>query len=779
MTLEILIVLLILGIAGVLFVTDRIRMDLVALLVLVTLTFTQLVTPAEALSGFSNPAVVTVWAVLILGGALSRTGVASLIGVRMLKFVGTNDIKMIAVIMVVAGFLSGIMNNIGVASLFLPVVIVIARRTKKAPSKLLIPLSYATLLGGLMTLIGTPPNILISGSLRQAGLEPFGMFDFTPVGLFVMLAGVLFMVFVGRHILPTRDITQETGGDKDTDYSAMYDLHERIFTIRVPESSKLAGKPLSESRLSSALGLNVIAILRGSAIQPVTDPNAIILGGDRLLVEGRNDRLEDILGKQHLELEAEHLALQNLVSAEIGLIELTVSSDSPLVNQTLAGIGFRDRFDLIVLAIRRGHHLWRTHLEGIHFQTGDILLAQARRVDFDSFDNYSNWFSTNALTEGIYHLEERLMMVRLRKDSSLVGKSLVESRFGEAFELGIMGIIRDGDVQLMPAPNEILMAGDILMVKGKQESLLAVEGLQNLVIDKNPPDMDTLEAEGFGMVEAILSPHTTLAGKSLQELNFRTKYGLNVLAIWREGKAYRTDLRDMALRFGDALLLYGLREKAILLGDEPDFIVLAEGAGEKPRLKKAPVALTIMALVLMPVILGWVDIAIAAVTGVVLMVLTRCLTMEEAYRSIQLNAVFLIAGMLPLGIAMEKTGAAQFLAEGMVSLVGGYGPMAVMAGLFILVSLASQVMPNPAVAVLLAPIALSTAADLGVSPYPLMMTVAISASASFLSPVGHTSNLMIMGPGGYKFGDFIKVGLPLTLVVMIVVLLVTPLFWPF
>jgi di/tricarboxylate transporter len=749
MTLEILIVLLILGIAGVLFVTDRIRMDLVALLVLVTLTFTQLVTPAEALSGFSNPAVVTVWAVLILGGALSRTGVASLIGVRMLKFVGTNDIKMIAVIMVVAGFLSGIMNNIGVASLFLPVVIVIARRTKKAPSKLLIPLSYATLLGGLMTLIGTPPNILISGSLRQAGLEPFGMFDFTPVGLFVMLAGVLFMVFVGRHILPTRDITQETGGDKDTDYSAMYDLHERIFT------------------------------LRGSAIQPVTDPNAIILGGDRLLVEGRNDRLEDILGKQHLELEAEHLALQNLVSAEIGLIELTVSSDSPLVNQTLAGIGFRDRFDLIVLAIRRGHHLWRTHLEGIHFQTGDILLAQARRVDFDSFDNYGNWFSTNALTEGIYHLEERLMMVRLRKDSSLVGKSLVESRFGEAFELGIMGIIRDGDVQLMPAPNEILMAGDILMVKGKQESLLAVEGLQNLVIDKNPPDMDTLEAEGFGMVEAILSPHTTLAGKSLQELNFRTKYGLNVLAIWREGKAYRTDLRDMALRFGDALLLYGLREKAILLGDEPDFIVLAEGAGEKPRLKKAPVALTIMALVLMPVILGWVDIAIAAVTGVVLMVLTRCLTMEEAYRSIQLNAVFLIAGMLPLGIAMEKTGAAQFLAEGMVSLVGGYGPMAVMAGLFILVSLASQVMPNPAVAVLLAPIALSTAADLGVSPYPLMMTVAISASASFLSPVGHTSNLMIMGPGGYKFGDFIKVGLPLTLVVMIVVLLVTPLFWPF
>lgn len=776
---DIIIVLIILGIAGVLFVTDRIRMDLVALLVLVSLTLARLVTPAEALSGFSNPAVVTVWAVLILGGALSRTGVANLIGSRMLKIVGTSDIKIVTVIMVVAGFLSGIMNNIGVASLFLPVVMAMARRTKRAPSKLLMPLSYATLLGGLMTLIGTPPNILISGSLREAGLEPFRMFDFTPVGLFVLLAGILFMVFVGRHILPTRDISREVAGDEGTDYSALYNLHERIFVIRVPEGSKLAGKHMIESRLGPALGLNVIAILRGGQVQPAMDPNTVIQAGDRLLVEGKNDRLEGMLGQQHLELEDERLALQNLVSAEIGLVELSVSPDSPLVGQTLTGIEFRDRFGLIVLAIRRGSYLWRTNLEVIHFQPGDILLAQARRADIDSLEGYSNWFTTSTLTEGVYNIEERLMMVRMRPDSSLVGKSLVESRFGEAFELGVLGIIRVGSVHLMPDPGEILMAGDILMVKGKQESLLTVEGFQNLEIEKKPIDMDALESEGVGMIEAILSPHTTLAGKSLQELNFRAKYGLNVLAIWREGRAYRTNLRDMALRFGDALLLYGPRDKATLLGGEPDFIVLLEGAQETPRLKKAPVALAIMALVLIPVILGWVEIAIAAITGVVLMVLTRCLTMEEAYRSIQLNAVFLIAGMLPLGIAMEKTGAAQFLAEGIVSIVGGFGPMAVMAGLFVLVSLASQVMPNPAVAVLLAPIALSTAADLGVSPYPLMMTVAMSASAAFLSPVGHTANLMVMGPGGYKFSDYIKVGLPLTLVVMVVVLLVTPLFWPF
>jgi len=225
-------------------------------------------------------------------------------------------------------------------------------------------------------------------------------------------------------------------------------------------------------------------------------------------------------------------------------------------------------------------------------------------------------------------------------------------------------------------------------------------------------------------------------------------------------------------------LLYGPRTKLQVLGSDPDFLVLTEAAQEEPRSKKAPLALAIMAAVLIPVIFGWLPIAIAAIAGVVLMILTGCLSMDEAYRSIQLNAIFLIAGMLPMGIAMQKTGAAQFLAEGMVSIVGPFGPLAIMAGLFILAALASQVMPNPAVAVLLAPIALNTATNMDISPYPLMMTVAISASAAFLSPVGHSANVLVMGPGGYKFADYFKVGLPLTLLIAVVVVLVLPVFWP-
>lgn len=215
-----------------------------------------------------------------------------------------------------------------------------------------------------------------------------------------------------------------------------------------------------------------------------------------------------------------------------------------------------------------------------------------------------------------------------------------------------------------------------------------------------------------------------------------------------------------------------------MLASDPDFLVLAEEIQEPPRLKKIPVALLIMIGVLLPVLFGWLPIYISAVAGAALMILTGCLNMDEAYRFIEWKAVFLMAGMLPLGIAMESTGTAQVLASGVISLVGDLGPMAILASIFLLTALASQVMPNAATAVLLFPIALNTAADLGISPYPLMMTVAVSASASFLSPVAHAANVLVMGPGGYRFRDYLKVGIPLTLVVMAVTMVILPIFWP-
>jgi di/tricarboxylate transporter len=279
-------------------------------------------------------------------------------------------------------------------------------------------------------------------------------------------------------------------------------------------------------------------------------------------------------------------------------------------------------------------------------------------------------------------------------------------------------------------------------------------------------------------VEAILSPRTTLVGKTLRQLNFREKYGLSALSVWREGKAYRSNLRDMALRFGDALLLLGPRDKLRVLGHEPDFIVLTGTAQEELRLEKMKFSILIMGGVLLPVIIGWVPIYIAAVIGAALMVLFGCLSMDEAYRQIEWKAVFLIAGLLPLGTALDQTGTARLIAEGVVTLVGPFGPRAVMLGLVALTFLGTCFVPTAALVVLMAPIVLSTSTNMGLSPYAFMMAIAMAASASFMTPISHPANILVMGPGGYRFWDYFKVGGLLTLVVLIVIMFVLPVFWP-
>jgi di/tricarboxylate transporter len=281
-----------------------------------------------------------------------------------------------------------------------------------------------------------------------------------------------------------------------------------------------------------------------------------------------------------------------------------------------------------------------------------------------------------------------------------------------------------------------------------------------------------------GLVETILSPQTTLAGMTLRQLNFREKYGLSVLAIWREGKIYRSNLRDMALRFGDALLLLGPHNKLQMLGSERDFIVLTGTAQEELRLEKMKFSILIMVGVLLPVFLGWVPIYIAAVIGAALMVLFGCLSMDEAYRQIEWKAVFLIAGLLPLGTALDQSGAARMIAEGVVTFVGPFGPRAVMLGLVALTFLATCFIPTAALVVLMAPIVLSTSANMGLAPNALLMAVAMAASASFMTPISHPANILVMGPGGYRFMDYFKVGGLLTVVVLIVIMFILPVFWP-
>lgn len=785
MSAEIITVLAILVAVIILLVMEWTPLEVLAMLVMGILAITGIVTPKEALAGFSNPAVVTIWAVFILSGGLTRTGIANILGRQLLKVAGGGERLLVVIIMVIAGGLSAFMNNVAVAALMLPVVMDIARKTGRSPSILLMPLAYGSLLGGLTTMIGTPPNILVSEALRDNGLKPFGLFDFSPVGLLVMVGGIAFITLIGTRMLPKHDLSQETAG-QTRDFRSAYQLKDHLFQIGIPKHSFLVGKTLSKSRIGAALRLNVIGISRENQTLLAPPITEVIQADDQLIVEGNLDQIREMNHWGQLLAEEEAVDPAILFTHDMQVARLRIKPGSAYENQTLSDIGFRNRFGLNVLGIDRERRQINEDLKKRALQAGDVLMVHGPEKALTDLGQHAPFQAPAILSPSdVAHsvvLSDRLRRLRVPETSKLVGLSLGESRLGDAVDVQILVIIRRDGTARVPASSDRFEAGDQLIVAGTTDmiSILLMQGLEGIFIesDTHRPDQSTIEDDRVGLVEATLSPHSVLTGMSLREINFRDKYGLTVLAIWRKGKVYRDALREMPLQFGDALLLYGPWEKLNLLGREPDFLVLTETAQQVPREKKAKVALAIMAAVLLPVILGWLPIYIAVVVGAACMILTGCLTMEEAYRYIEWKAVFLIAGMLPLGTALDNTGAARLLAEGVVGVVGPFGPYAVLGGLMLITFMATSIIPTAALVVLMVPIALKTAVGLGIPPHPLMMGIAMAASSSFTSPVSHPANVLVMGPGGYRFIDYIKLGLPLTLVVFVILMIAIPVFWP-
>ena len=785
MSMEIITVLVILVAVIIFLVTEWAPLEVLAMLVMGVLAVTDIITPKEALAGFSNPAVVTIWAVFILSGALTRTGIANILGRQLLKVAGRTEAILVVIIMIISGALSAFMNNVAVAALMLPVVMDIARKTNHSPSILLMPLAYGSLLGGLTTMIGTPPNILVSEALRDNGLRAFTLFDFSPVGLFVMAGGIAFVVLIGTRILPKHNLAQESSGRQD--FRSQYRLQENLFQIKIPGDSALVGKTLLKSRLGAALGFNVICITRENKTLLAPPITEVIQAEDLMIVKGNPDQIHEMNNwGQLLTVAGDTGGQQTLFSHGMQVAQLRLRPGSRLENQTLSEIRFRNRFGLNVLAIRRGELQLDEDLKKQAVKVNDILIVHGPSDKIKALEENADFLPPEDITandlQHYANLDDRLRQLHVSAGSKLIGVTLKNSRMGDAVDVQILCIIRQDGTALIPTSEDCFEAEDRLIVTGRQDmiSILLLQGLKGVFIEDKThrPDPSIIEDNQVGLVEVMLSPHTVLSGMTLQQMNFREKYGLSVLAIWRKGKAYRDGLRDMPLQFGDALLLYGQWEKINLLSREPDFLVLTETGQKIPREEKAKVALAVMAAVLVPVVMGWLPIYIAVVIGAAAMVLSRCLTMEEAYRYIEWKAVFLIAGMLPLGTALDKTGAARILAEGVVGVLGPFGPLAVLFGLMAITFIATSIIPTAALVVLMVPIALKTAASLGISPYGLMMGIAMAASSSFTSPISHPANVLVMGPGGYRFIDYIKVGAPLTLVVMIILLVTIPIFWP-
>ena len=380
------------------------------------------------------------------------------------------------------------------------------------------------------------------------------------------------------------------------------------------------------------------------------------------------------------------------------------------------------------------------------------------------------------LTEA-YALEERLSEVLIPAESPLAGQSLADSQIGARLGLSILAICRNDQLVCMaPGPEQVLEVGDTLLVAGRPERVQKLNELGAKVLDVDMPE-NGQHIDQIVLSEVVLAPRSNAAGHTLKDLRFREKYNLGVVAIWRGGRPYRTDVGDMPLQFGDALLVQSSHERLAVLRSDPDFLVLA-GSEVPPRIEKGRLAGAIMVLTLITAATGLLPIAVAMMLGALAMIATGCLTMDEAYRAVEWRAIFLIAGMLPVGIALMRSGVAEWLGQLLVTGLSAWGPLALAGGMLVLTMLLSQVMSGQVTAVVLTPMAVAAAQQVGADPRAFAMAVAMGCGMVFMTPTAHPVNVFVMGPGGYKFRDFLRVGLPLTLLLCLTVLLVLPIFWP-
>ena len=776
MTLEIGFLFALLAAMVYLFLTEKLSVDLTAFLGLVILIFTGYLTPSEAFTGFSSPAVITMLAVFIVGAALLETGVADLIGGQIHKLVGNSETRLIVTLMVVAGVLSAFMNNIAATAVLMPAVATIGPRAGLAPGRLFMPLAFGAILGGTTTLVGTPPNILAAQILAERGLEPFSLFDFTPLGLAILGLGVVYMLTLGRKLLPVRD-QHGPAMREDDDLTQVYKLQERLFSIRIPAGSPLHGRTLAETRLGNTLSVKVVAILHDGRKRLAPDGSTLLRSGDVLFVDGEAEDLSELLRLQGVEVQAvERQEVPTPIRGVSG-IRVRVAKGSQLVGRGLAELRFRDRFGVMVVAIRQGEKVLKERLADVHLREDDVVLALGTRERLEELSKQPDFVVEEIGLSAVEELMGQLSWIRIPEGSPLAGTSIRESRLGELVGLTVAGVVRDGETRLAVSADEAILAGDRLLVAADASKLVDLLELGDVELDTEA-QTSALESEDVGMVEVAVAPRSEAAGRTLVELRFRERIGLMALALWRGGEAIRSDLAHIPLQFGDALLLQGPRKKIQLLVEEPDFVVLSQAHQVARRTHRAPHALCGLLFMIVVVASGWQPIHVAAFAAASLVVLAGALSMQEAYRAIEWRAIFLVAAVLPVGVAMERTGAAQLLASS-VTAAAPLGPYAILAGLVVLASLLSQGLDGAPAVVLMAPVVLQTADNLGLSPYPLMMGVSLAASAAFMTPFSHKANLLVMGAGGYRSKDYLRVGTPLTLMLFVLLVLLVPVFFPF
>ena len=542
-----------------LFLTEKLPVDLTAFTGLVVLVLTGYLSGSQAFTGFSSPAVITMLSIFIISAALLQTGVADFVGSRAHALVGDREIPLIILTMIVAGLLSAFMNNIAATAVLMPAVATIAHRASLAPGRLFMPLSFGAILGGTITMVGTPPNILAAQILDEKGIEPFALFDFAGPGLLLLGVGTVFMVTVGRRLLPSGTIA---GADsRARNLATLYELSDHIASLRIPPDSPLDGQTLGESRLGTALGAQVVTILRDGVETLAPSGQTVLCGGDLLTLQGRREDIQELLRVQGVEVEAFRASELPLSAGGASGFSARIRRGSSLIGRNLGELRFRERFDAVVVGVVRGDEILRDRLASVRLLAHDEIIAQGPREKLEELRVSPDFADVRIGLGAFGPLQSRLCLIRIPADSPLVGTTLRDSRLGELVGLTVGGILRQGQMSLVASPEETLQADDRLLIAGDPSRIRDIAELGTVTLESAGTTTPKLESDEIGVVEATVAPRSSVSGRTLGDLKFRDRFGLAVLGLWREGRAIRDDLANRTLRVGDALLLQGTRKK--------------------------------------------------------------------------------------------------------------------------------------------------------------------------------------------------------------------------
>lgn len=772
MTIEIASLLLLLAAIFAVLLSGRARPDVTALVALAMLMAVGYLSPSEGFSGFSSTAVVTMFCMFFLSGALRETGVADWMGHCISRLArGRERWELFGIVLVTAGF-SSVMNNVAAAALMMPAALAVSHASRRAPSRVLLPVAFGALLGGMLTVIGTPPNLLAAEMLRVQGIVPFSLLSFTPFGALAVAFGAVFFWFFGPEMLPQNPAPYAPALG-DSSLPDVYRLYERVFSLRVVPGSSLVNKPLGRAELASLLGARVIAIMRDGKANVMPRATDLLQENDRLVVGGRREEVEALLRFEGVKVERVAPRVQWSGQEVCAAKYLAGPSE---IGEKLAAL---QRGSINLLGVEHRGRLRYSALSERRVERGDLIRLVASRAELEALANSTTLVLQGELSSVETLLHDQVFVVHIPVDSVLAGVSLESSGLEQLFGVGVIGTLENetaslrirGEALTLQADQRLLVVGDTDRV-----TRIAQFGKLEFIPDYTPP---VLESSEVAVVEVALAPRSQLIERSLRELAFRDRYDFVVLALWRQGRPIRTRFEDLPLRFGDALLIQGPREKIALFAADPDFVLISQSLPQRRRKEKAPFAIGALGLLLLLEVFDLQPIEVASMAAAMIVVLSGALRMEELYRDIEWRIVFFVAALLPLGIAMERSGALQWCAATALSGIADVGPMPLLLALAALSSLISQLLDGSLSVLLLAPIAIASARYLGASPYPFVMMVALSASLAFMTPFSHKANLLVMAAGGYRTRDYLIPGTIVTVVLLVLFLVTIPLLFPF